>query len=31
MQRIIEASYTLVDVERITLFTVDNKTQELGK
>ena len=29
MQRIIEASYTLVDAERITLFAVDPKTGEL--
>lgn len=29
MKRIIEASYTLVDAERITLFAVDPKTGEL--
>jgi len=29
MQRIIEASYTLVDAERITLFAVDPKTGDL--
>jgi GAF domain-containing protein len=29
MKRIIEASYALVDAERITLFTVDPKTGEL--
>lgn len=30
MQRIIEASYALVNAERITLFSVDPLTKELG-